>query len=348
MNNDMLHAIIKDTRQIDDLQSMLVSICERLHAALPAEVLLLARQADDDDHFEPVAVAGAMDHRTRYAMNYLDADYSGTSFAQDDAWVQAITDTAALVAIGALDDDDKTLLDLTADVLAPFIMLDDRTMAIASLAATMSLELKNITSNVLSASEQLVDDDQKLSAIQQIKDGAAYAHRAADTLRDVLLIKVDRVDRSQDAVSLTSILSPVDALREDYAEKGVSLTVDAPDDLPAVRGGEGHYRQVVRALLENALRYTPPGGSVTVTAAASGDVVAITVADTGAGIPVDEAEHVFKMFHPGKASIAHDERGLGLSLYIAKQVITAEGGDITFESEPGRGTTFTLSLPVHS
>jgi two-component system OmpR family sensor kinase/two-component system sensor histidine kinase BaeS len=112
--------------------------------------------------------------------------------------------------------------------------------------------------------------------------------------------------------------------------------VAAPIDVDPLRVGE-----VLSNLLSNALRHTPSGGSITVSADADAHGVAFTVADTGTGIPPDVLPHVFDRFAKGEGS-----PGAGLGLAIAKSLVEAHGGELTAESEPGRGTTMRFVLPT--
>jgi len=122
---------------------------------------------------------------------------------------------------------------------------------------------------------------------------------------------------------------------------GVSLIRDVPDGLPQPEVDRVRIGQVLSNLVSNALRYTAAGGTVTLRAETLEDAVALTVADTGSGIPPEALPHVFDRF--AKSS---DSGGSGLGLAIAKQLVEAHGGTITAASEPGRGTTMRVVLPA--
>ena len=104
--------------------------------------------------------------------------------------------------------------------------------------------------------------------------------------------------------------------------------------------------QVAAILLDNAVRYTPEGGNVTVSVREDGDRVALEVSDTGVGIPQDQLPLIFERFH--RADPSRSEGGVGLGLSIARQIAESHGGQIRVKSTPGTGSTFTLLLPKRS
>jgi signal transduction histidine kinase len=133
----------------------------------------------------------------------------------------------------------------------------------------------------------------------------------------------------------------VHAFAGDAAARRVTLDVDAPADLEPAAIDPVRVREVLTNLLTNALRHTPPGGSVGVRVeATSSDAVSVSVRDTGSGMTPAEIERAFDRFHKGS-----DSRGSGLGLTIAKSLVAAHGGEIHAASEPGRGTTVTFTLP---
>jgi two-component system, OmpR family, sensor kinase len=111
-----------------------------------------------------------------------------------------------------------------------------------------------------------------------------------------------------------------------------------------VSGSADHLEQVVRNLLDNALKYTAPGGHVTVALRVVDGVAELTVRDDGVGIAPDELPHVFERFY--RAPGARGRAGAGMGLAIADSIVRAHGGTIAVESEPGRGSTFTVRLPA--
>jgi signal transduction histidine kinase len=141
------------------------------------------------------------------------------------------------------------------------------------------------------------------------------------------------------------------------ADRGVTLSLDLPPELPKVAADRRRIAQVLGNLLTNALRHTPSGGCVTLSAAVikgvesrtcSSGIVQVTVTDTGPGIPPEDLAYIFERFWRGEKSRSRAGGGAGLGLAIAKHLVQAHGGEIGVESpsEKGEGTTFYFTLPL--
>jgi signal transduction histidine kinase len=128
-------------------------------------------------------------------------------------------------------------------------------------------------------------------------------------------------------------------------ERKVALDVDAAPGME-VRGNPDQLRQLVLILVDNALRYTPEGGQVKVDARRVDGSAVMAVSDTGIGIDPDALEHVFERFYRADEARTRAFGGSGLGLSIAEQLVSGHGGRISAESTPGRGSTFTVSLPL--
>lgn len=114
--------------------------------------------------------------------------------------------------------------------------------------------------------------------------------------------------------------------------------------LPA-RADEDMLRQVLANLLDNAVKYSPEGGMVAVRSRSAGRFVEISVSDQGIGIPPEAQRRVFEKFFRADPNLTRGVGGTGLGLYIAKELVSGMGGQISFDSSPARGTTFTVRLP---
>jgi len=128
------------------------------------------------------------------------------------------------------------------------------------------------------------------------------------------------------------------------SDRGVILALDLPADLPAVSADSRRIAQVLGNLLTNALRHTPAGGCVTLSAVADAGAVRVTVADTGSGIPPEDLPYIFERFWRGDRSRSRAGGGSGLGLAIARQLVEMHGGEIGVESRMGEGAGFWFTL----
>jgi len=138
----------------------------------------------------------------------------------------------------------------------------------------------------------------------------------------------------------------VEDLRGSAEAKGLEYRLETRDEPLVVVGlGEGLTRAFTN-LVSNAVKYTPKGGAVAISVRRKGAVIVLEVADTGIGIPEDALPRMFTEFYRAKNAKATAEEGTGLGLAIAKDVVERHRGQITVESKVGKGSVFTVSLPV--
>jgi signal transduction histidine kinase len=171
--------------------------------------------------------------------------------------------------------------------------------------------------------------------------------RLVDQLLELSRLESGDVPMLREQVSLgplvERVLSEIEVVR---ARRSVELTEDLPDDLPPIYADPERVYQVLFNLLDNAVRFTPSGGRVTLSVSARNGVVDVVVADTGPGIPPEHLPRLFERFYRVDRARSRDEGGTGIGLAIARSVVEAHGGRIWAESEPGKGSTFTFELPV--
>lgn len=177
-----------------------------------------------------------------------------------------------------------------------------------------------------------------------ILDEARQLARLIDDLRTLSVAEAGalHLDRTEHAIG-PLLSESVASFRPQAAAAGVTLAMDAPDGLPAVEVDATRIREVLANVVANALRATPRGGSVTLSARSAAPGVAVAVRDTGRGIDPELLPRLFDRF-----SRASDSPGSGLGLAIARRLVEAHGGAISADSEPGRGTTISFTLPLGS
>ena len=125
-------------------------------------------------------------------------------------------------------------------------------------------------------------------------------------------------------------------------------SAEIPDGLPPLDADPERVHQVLFNLVDNAVRFTPPGGEVTIAAERHNGSVELRVADTGVGIAPEHLPRLFERFYRVDPSRSREEGGTGIGLAIARSVVEAHGGHIRAESEPGQGSVFTFDLPAAS
>ena len=184
--------------------------------------------------------------------------------------------------------------------------------------------------------------------MDQVDAITAEAEAMTKLVEDLLtLARADEgeANLAKEPVSLGAVLEELGRDMSALAnEKGIRLTVDvAPVE---VEGDRHRLRQLGTILLDNALKYTPAGGAVTVRATQSHKTVELTVADTGPGIPLEEQARIFDRFVRADSARTRAAGGSGLGLAIAKWIAESHGGRISVESTPGHGAKFTVRLPA--
>jgi signal transduction histidine kinase len=164
------------------------------------------------------------------------------------------------------------------------------------------------------------------------------------TLMDITEAESGTMPLKRERVMLSEIVERATDLYRDAAEaKGLTLVADVHQDV-RVNVDRTRLQQVAANLLDNAVKYTPSGGRVEIAASRDGDRAFLRVSDTGMGIPADEQPRIWDRLFRGDRS--RTERGLGLGLSLVKAVVQAHGGTVGVSSQPGQGSTFTVSLPL--
>jgi two-component system OmpR family sensor kinase len=220
--------------------------------------------------------------------------------------------------------------------------------------ANVSHDLKTPLTSIQGFSQAILDGtatdpEEARRAAGIIHDEAGRMRRMVDDL--LLLARMDAGELQMDrqAVDLAQLLASCVARLEPRAQGGdIALSLSTPpSELPSITGDGDRLVQLFTNLLDNALKHTPAGGRVTVTASASEDQVLVSVADTGPGIPADQLARIFERFYQVDKSRARTQApGVGLGLAICKELAAAHGGRITAESVVGVGTKFSVTLPT--
>ena len=221
----------------------------------------------------------------------------------------------------------------------------------------VSHELKTPVGALSVLAETLQDETDPVIVHRLAGRMLTEAERAANTIDD--LMELSRIelggDRDVERVRVRDVVDgAIDRVRELAARAGISITTPSPadqdrrvpDDDLAVDGDRRQLVSAVGNLVENAVKYSEPGGSVQVVTRAVDGVVEIAVIDTGVGIPARDLDRVFERFYRVDQARSRATGGTGLGLSIVRHVATHHGGDVAVTSVEGEGSTFTLRLPI--
>jgi signal transduction histidine kinase len=223
--------------------------------------------------------------------------------------------------------------------------------------SSVSHELKTplttikLLAHLLQRSE--LTEDEKLDYAKTI---AVECDRQIDfvsNLLDLSRIESGAYKLRKTRVDIRELISSwIDVERRRANSLGLRLTTDLPTGLTAARGDIEALRRVMRGLIDNAIKYTRAGGHIRISAREAGEMIALSVSDTGEGIPAADLPHIFdKFYRAGSEAMETGDAngtaapGVGLGLYLAQHIVGQLDGQLTVESTPGVGTTFTLLLP---
>jgi two-component system phosphate regulon sensor histidine kinase PhoR len=191
----------------------------------------------------------------------------------------------------------------------------------------------------------LEDPDVSLDFVQRIVKEVDRLTILVDELLDLARLESGRLALRRQIVAPADLIeSGVERLKPQIERAGLSLSLEVPTGLPQVLADRARIEQVLLNLIHNAIKFTPPGGTITVSGDHVGPYVRVHVIDTGQGIPEAELPRIFERFY--KADRSRRSEGTGLGLAISKHIIQAHDGEIWATSRQGEGATFAFSLPV--
>jgi signal transduction histidine kinase len=222
-----------------------------------------------------------------------------------------------------------------------------------SFVATVSHELRTPLTSISGFLEMLQDEEQALnesgrSYLEVIRRSTDRLHKLVEELLLIAQIEAHRVELDPERLDLVKLAKEcVESMRPVTVENGVSIELMAGDSL-YVLGDALRLAQVVDNLVSNAVKFTPRGGSITVSLERIGEAAQLVVTDTGIGIPADEHNQVFSRFFRSRTATRGAIPGTGLGLAISRALVEQHGGTIDLQSEEARGTRVTVTLPAET
>jgi len=219
--------------------------------------------------------------------------------------------------------------------------------------ANVSHELRTPLSSIKGYAETLLagainDRENRLDFVRTIEDHANQLTKLVDDLLDLSAIESGHRAPRKSAIDLPAVLAEIARGFAPIAEeRRMNLEVAAaPANLPRASADPDQLRQIVANLLDNALKYTEPGGSVSVSAEAWKGGVRVSISDTGVGIPEQDLPRVFERFYRVDKARSREAGGTGLGLSIVKHLVEAQGGEVSVESRQPGGSSFRFTLPA--
>lgn len=210
-------------------------------------------------------------------------------------------------------------------------------------------ELKTPITPILAASELLLEEIHEPpldNLVKSINRSAESLNRRIDELLDIARSEVSMLSINVEPVDINAILNEVLSEMNPVAQYNKhSLITEIAPLLPWVDADKDRIRQVVLNLLNNAIKYTPSGGEISLNARRDAANLIISVSDTGPGMSVEQKQRLFEPYYR-VADIRQKLSGLGLGLYLSKSLVQLHGGSIWADSEIGKGSTFSFSLPI--
>ena len=214
-------------------------------------------------------------------------------------------------------------------------------------------DLRNPIGAIRAYSSLLLDPDVPIPPVRQrrflegITESCDFMLALIDDLLDLSAIEAGQLRLDTRDVDLAHLVREnVELNRMLAQEKHIGIELDLSPDLTHISADPLKVEQILHNLIGNAVKFSPPGSTVHVRGEPHGRGVCLAVEDNGPGIPPDEIEGIFKAFARGSPRATAGERGSGLGLAIVKRVVEGHGGRVTCESELGRGTTFSVWLPL--
>jgi signal transduction histidine kinase len=218
---------------------------------------------------------------------------------------------------------------------------------VADVAHELRTPLSNLKGYLEAINDGVIKPDK--STIKSLNEEAASLSRLVTDLQELSLADAGELKMTFQSADIKNLIQEtLNVLQAKANAKGLELLADLPDELPVLNIDAHRIKQVLFNLLDNAIAHTGKGGTVMVKALEKNNTISISVSDTGRGIPPEELPMIFERFYRVDKSRTRTTGGSGLGLTIAKRLVEAHSGKISVDSQPGKGSIFTFTLPISS
>jgi len=218
--------------------------------------------------------------------------------------------------------------------------------------ATMSHELRTPLNAIIGFSQVLKEqmygelNERQADYVDDVLSSGQHLLNLINDILDLAKVEAGRMELQPSTFELPELLdNAASMVRERSTRQGINLTVATDGSVGLMEGDERKVKQILFNLLSNAVKFTPSGGKVTLAAKAADDEVVISVSDTGIGISAEDQAKIFEEFY--QVGTSRTQEGTGLGLALTRRLVELHHGELTVESEPGVGSTFTVTMPLH-
>ena len=247
----------------------------------------------------------------------------------------------------------REVQDLTRAFNSMVVRVESSQKSQRDFVANVSHELKTPLTSIQGFAQAILDEtadtpEARRQAAHIIYNEAGRMHRMALDLLDLARLDAGTADLKMSLVDLNALLQNIlEKFAPRAQQSGIALELDIPQNLPTLVGDGDRLAQVFTNLVDNALKFTPAGGQITLSAANAGAQMEISITDSGIGVPKEVLPRLFDRFYQVDPSRSGGGvHGAGLGLAIVREVIEAHNGKISVRSEVGHGTTFVIHLPL--
>ncbi len=277
---------------------------------------------------------------------FVGRDFAGPFTEKEIALLRTFSDQAAIAIQNAR---------LFREIQEKSAQLEIANKHKSDFLANMSHELRTPLNAIIGFSEVLLEkmfgevNEKQLDYLNDIHSSGKHLLSLINDILDLSKIEAGRMDLEIASFDLPAALQNAMTLVRERAQRhGIALALEVDPGLSELQADERKFKQILLNLLSNAVKFTPEGGRVSVAARPNGSAVEIAVADTGVGIAAEDQRSVFEEFKQVGRDYTRKAEGTGLGLALTKRFVELHGGTIRLESEPGKGSTFTFTLPVRT
>jgi signal transduction histidine kinase len=248
---------------------------------------------------------------------------------------------------------ERRVAERTAELRRALERLTEINQLKANLISNVSHELRTPLAHIKGYTELLIDD-QLGEVPKEQKDALMVVQRATERLERLIEDLIEYSTASREGLTLSVEALSLGSLTEDTLEKsrlkaskaGVDVQLEIAPDMPPLMADKSRIRWVLFQLIDNAVKFTAPGGKVRLHASRTNGRALIQVIDTGIGIPAERMEEIFEPFHQLDGSPTRRFGGTGLGLSLVKLILSAHGSELHVQSQEGKGSAFSFELPL--